>query len=139
MLTCVTSANKNPLKAETFKGLCHVNTMDQRETVQEYSGGFVRLRAASVLVSPGRQNQWRFTPLPCVRTEASGGRTDGFVPMCGAQKIPDIQTHKGFRPCRYDESCNADCWTQRSDEMPCRNCSCCADARGADSRLRPCQ
>ena len=78
MLTCATSANKNPLKAETFKGLCHVNTMDQRETVQEYSGGFVRLRAASVLV------------LPCVRTEASGGRTDGFGPMCGAQKIPDI-------------------------------------------------
>ena len=90
MLTCATSANKKPLKAETFKGLCHVNTMDQRETVQEYSGGFVRLRAASVLVSPGRQNQWRFTPLPYVRTEASGGRTDGFVPMCGAQKIPDI-------------------------------------------------
>ena len=88
---CLMRSVKKSSRTSTVRDdVCHVNTMDQRETVQDYSGGFGRLRAASVLVSPGRQNQWRFTPLPCVRTEASGGRTDGFVPMCGAQKIPDI-------------------------------------------------
>lgn len=65
MLTCATSANKNPLKAETFKGLCHVNTMDQRETVQKYSGG-------GAAVVPRRIFFWLRQKLQCFALRPSG-------------------------------------------------------------------